>query len=153
MTDALFLGEFTKQEPEFKIEHYDVPLYDKDRFVCTGEDWPVLLRASAGFCQYGARIEISIHRHPVISYTPSGAWIATWGGKKFVNLKANKQWASADEAEAIDQLYYRKRKQVQILSARLAEAKEVKGVLEKHFDKKPPAPRARSYSRHDDDWY
>lgn len=152
MTDVFFLAEIARADPEYKIEYYDVPRYDEQgRYQGNTEGWPVLLRASGGFCQYGARIEMSIHRHPILSYTPSGVWIGTWGDKKFVNLRAMRQWASADEAEAIDQLWHRKRKQVQILASRLAEAEEVQGVLEKHFGKKAPPPRARYY-REDDIW-
>lgn len=100
-------------------------------------------RASAG------QVEIVIEHHAVIRYTPCGAWIDTWEGDKFVNLRAEKQWASATEAEAIDQLYYRKHKQVRILEARLEEAREVQAAMEKHFDKKPRPARRYHYSEYD----
>jgi hypothetical protein len=153
MNDTFSAHSLTgKAEPEYKIEHYDVPRYDEHNcYQGAVEGWPVLYRASGNYCQRGARIELSIHRHPILSYTPSGCWIGTWGGKKFVNLRANKQWASTDEAEAIDQLWYRKRKQVQILAQWLQEAEEVQGVLEKHFGKKAPPPRTRYYP--DGDYY
>lgn len=153
MTDALFLGEFAKTEKEFQVKHYEVPRYaDGGPFLYTPPDWPVLYRASGGWASYGPRIEISIHQHPVISYTAQGCWIHTWQGKKFVNLRAEKQWASDSEAEAIRQLYFRKRKQIQYLQRNLSEAEEALGVLEKHFDQKPPP--ARPYrGGYDEDYY
>lgn len=139
-------------EKEFQVRHYDVPRYDQEVFQRTPEGWPVLHRASGGWAQYGPRIEISIHRHPVISYTACGCWISTWEGKKFVNLRAEKQWASGSEAEAIRQLYFRKRKHIQHLQRNLSEAEEALEVLEKHFDQKPPP--ARPYrGGYDEDYY
>ena len=134
-------------DSDFVIKYYDVPRYDEQgRFQGDISDWPVLLRASGNYRPYGAGIEISVARHPILRYTPSGVWIYTWGGKKFVNLRAGKQWASATEVEAIDQLWHRKRTQVRILESRLTEAKEVHDILVKHFYKKPPAPRSRYYA-------
>lgn len=155
MNDTLFLGEFTRDAAEEKarIEYFDGgPAYrfGFGRYAVRDNDLPHpahLLRAS-GQADTQGFVQISIERHLILSYTPSGAWIDTWKGKKFVNLRANKQWASADEAEAIDQLYHRKRSQVRILEARLDSAKTVKANLEKHFGKVPPAPR--SYWRDDD---
>lgn len=103
---------------------------------------PLLLRASGRASE--GQTEIVMERHVVLSYTPCGAWIDTWDGKRFVNLRAGKQWASTTEAEAIDQLYYRKRTQVRILSARLDEAREVLAAMEEHLGKK--APPARRYT-------
>lgn len=107
-----------------------------------------LLRASgrAG----GGYVEIVLEHHAILRYTPCGAWVDTFAGEKFVNLRAGKQWASATETEAIDQLYYRKRKQVKILAARLAESETVQAAMEKHLGKKPPALRPwRPYSEYD----
>lgn len=139
---------------EFRICQYDVPWYDEEnKFHHTGQDWPVLFRASGNYADYGERIEISVHRHPIIRYTACGCWIATWSGKKFVNLKCEKQWASDSQDEAIRQLYFRKRKQIQHLERQTAEATEVHDVLVKHFGQKPPAPRPRTYRDYDDYGY
>lgn len=146
--------EISAPDPETVTEYYAVPHYDKQsRFQPHDETWPVLYRASGSILAYGPNyVEISIHIHPVVRYTPSGAWIATWSGEKFVNLRAGKQWASADEAEAIDQLWHRKRAQVRILSSRLAEAKQVKEAMAKTFDKKEPAPRTRYWSGYGEEY-
>lgn len=105
----------------------------------SSQDRAHLLRAS-GRAAEGV-VEIVLERHAIIRYTPCGAWVDTFGREKFVNLRAGKQWASATDTEAIDQLYYRKRKQVSILDARLTEAKAVQAAMEKHLGKKPPSPR------------
>ena len=114
-------------------------------------DCAVLLRAS-GRATDAQDVEIVVEQHKVLSYTPCGAWIETWGKKRFVNLRAGKQWASADEAEAIDQLWHRKRAQVRILSSRLAEAEQVKEAMAKAFDKKEPAPRTRYWSGYGEEY-
>jgi hypothetical protein len=98
-----------------------------------------LLRAS-GRSSEGAT-EIVLERHAILRYTPCGVWIDTWKGDKYVNLRAGKQWASTSEAEAIDQLYHRKRAQVRILRTQLADAEAVQAAMEKHLGKKAPLRR------------
>lgn len=102
-----------------------------------------LLRAS-GWAREG-HVEIRLEHHAILRYTPCGAWVDTWAGERFVNLRAGKQWASTTEAEAVDQLYHRKRAQVRILGAQLAGAEAVQAAMEKHLGKKPPPPRPRYY--------
>lgn len=102
-------------------------------------DWPVLLRASGR--HYGDdSIEINVERHIVLRYTPCGAWIDTWAGERFVNLRCGKQWASTTEAEAIDQLWHRKQSEVKILESRLEGAKAVKAAMQQHLGKVPRKP-------------
>lgn len=141
MNEALLLGDFVQADEPYTIRYYDGDAYYEHGNV-RARDVAHLMRASGRFYRDGSdSVEISIDCHRILSYTPCGVWVATWEGKKFVNLRASKQWASVTEAEAIDQLYYRKRTQVRILESRLVEAKGVLAVLEKHFDKKPPARR------------
>lgn len=153
MSNSLFLGEFVREPAAAcEINYYDGDAYYDHGNVRAG-DVAHLLRASGRYRRDGVgTIELCIERHRILSYTPSGAWIATWSGKKFVNLRAGKQWASTTEAEAIDQLYHRKRSHIRIVSAQLAEAQDVLAILESQFDKKPPTPRPRNYYR-DYDYY
>jgi hypothetical protein len=60
----------------------------------------------------------------ILRLTPCGAWIDVWGEARFVLLTANKKWACKTTDEALGSLAARKRRQVQILSRRLQEAKE-----------------------------
>lgn len=149
MNFANFLAD-VEPETGFRVRQYD-----GGPISCT-EKWDgppacaCLLRAS-GRASDG-NVEIVVERHAILRYTPAGAWIDTYGGKRFVNLRASKQWASATEAEAIDQLYHRKRAQVRILESRFAEAKGVQAAMEKHLGKTPPAPRPWG-SRGYDDYY
>ncbi len=102
---------------------------------------PAHLMRASGHCSQDCAVNISIERHLILAYTACGVWVDRWGDKKFVNLRAAKQWASTDEAEAIDQLYHRKRSQVRILTARLADAEGVLENLQTHFGKKAPPDR------------
>lgn len=141
MTIELFtlVNRDAEPEPEFRISHYDGA-----RHSFHGDDTsPRLVRAS-GHWQQDCQVDIAIERYLILSYTPSGVWIEQFDGKKFVNLRAGKQWASVTEEEAIDQLYWRKCSQVRILESRLESAQRTKAVLEKHFGKKPRAPRRYS---------
>lgn len=98
-----------------------------------------LLRASGRAAD--SQVEIVLERHVILRYTPCGAWIDTWAGDRFVNLRAEKQWASATEDEAVAQLHHRKRAQVRILGARLAEAEAVLAGLDGMRGKLPPVRR------------
>lgn len=146
MDFGAFLAE-VEAGTSFRVRHYDGgPLR------CT-EEWdgpPVracLLRASGRASE--GNVEIVVERHAILRYTPTGAWIDTYDGEKFISLRSVKQWASATEAEAVDQLYHRKRAQVRILESRFAEAKEVQAAMEKHLGKKPPPRRAWRSSEYD----
>lgn len=70
-----------------------------------------------------SRLMLTKREFPVIKETPCGAWISHYGGKKFVNLGAKKRYACPTEKEAFESFQARKRKQVGILTHRLAEAK------------------------------
>ncbi len=57
----------------------------------------------------------------IISYTPCGVWVSGSGygnrGKRFVNLRneGGRKWAYQTKDEAIRAVYYRKRRQLQII--------------------------------------
>ena len=58
----------------------------------------------------------------VLRRTKCGVWIDDYGIEKFVLLKARKQYASETVKEAVEQFYWRKRRQVKILRAQLERA-------------------------------
>lgn len=149
-----FTAEVCWEETEdYALQEYTIPRFMPDgSYLSTPFDWPVLLRVNAGWGDgIRARIELSVNRHPILRYTACGCWIAVYGSKpKFINLRAEKQWASAEQTEAIRQLSYRKRKQVLHLSRRLEEAKEALAVLETHFGHKPAS--RKTYSGDFDDY-
>lgn len=126
------LGPERELAPDFLIHYYSGGPADK-------HDVALLLRASGRACEHYT--EICVERHVILRYTPCGAWIDTYAGERFVNLRSTKQWASVTEAEAIDQLYHRKQSEVRILESLLGNAREVKKGMEQHLGKKPRAPR------------
>jgi hypothetical protein len=59
----------------------------------------------------------------IIKETKCGVWIYVYDKKRFVNLKAKKQFACRTKEEAIMSFKARKKRQVEILSNKLAIAK------------------------------
>jgi hypothetical protein len=90
------------------------------------DDWPCLYRADGGTWEWGETY-LEYWAYKILSYTPSGVWIEHHGskGKKFVNLKCVKQWASATKEEALLSLEHRRRRQIRILSHQLQQAEAV----------------------------
>lgn len=131
--DNYSFGPARNVAPDFRIEYYSGGPQDR-------HDVALLLRASGRGYENGDII-IQIERHVILRYTACGAWIDTWNGERFVNLKASKQWASTTEAEAIDQLWHRKQTQVCILESRFADAKAVLEAMQTHLGKVPRKPR------------
>lgn len=87
---------------------------------------PVLYRATYN---YGY---VHLDVFEIIRCTACGVWIRTPYEKaeqRFVNLKAGKQYASLSADAAIDQLYWRKRRQIVILEAQLKHSKEAYAEL------------------------
>lgn len=75
---------------------------------------------------------ITIRGFLIVGYTRCGAQIVGYGRRpKFVNLRAVKQFASGTKEEALRQLWYRKHRQIQILSHRLASAETAYSILDK----------------------
>jgi hypothetical protein len=60
------------------------------------------------------RQEIVTEYLPILSYTASGAWIDVYGQRKFVNLRARKQYACGTDAEALASLRARKERHIEI---------------------------------------
>lgn len=76
------------------------------------------------------RQQIVTEHLPILSYTASGAWIDVYGQRKFVNLRARKQYACGTEADALASLRARKERQIVILSAQLRNATRVLKMLD-----------------------
>ena len=73
-------------------------------------------------------------KFPVLKWTYSGAWIEDHHGRRrFVNLKAKKQFASLNLEEAIIQWQYRADKRIDILSRDLEYLKNMKGKARKYL--------------------
>ena len=99
------------------------------------------VRYSWGLGQYddplpGYNIKIELRELKVIRRTPKGAWIRRWshnlntGGERFVRLTARKQYASNTKEEAMVCFIARKKRQIQILSRQLWQAKEALAIVE-----------------------
>lgn len=86
---------------------------------------------SAGCDEYGdplpgqGRLSVELMKIPVIKTTPCGAWIGwTEGEKKFVNLKWNKRYALPTIEEARASFIARKKREAQIMAARMRTAEQ-----------------------------
>ena len=66
----------------------------------------------------GLRVEVYLHRYPVIKYTPKGVWVNVYGRKRFVLLSARKKFACKDLDEALESFLARKRRYLSILSSK-----------------------------------
>jgi len=134
MTQSLF-DEVFKSSPTPLRERIDT--FNLSGFADTF-DHPVLFRATGHATHYDRITEVGFYyeAYTILSYTACGVWISTEPdympapAKRFVNLRAGKQWASATREEAMQQLLFRKRRHVQILSSQLASAEAVLEVLE-----------------------
>lgn len=80
---------------------------------------------------YSVGPKLKLHKYRIIKRTPCGAWISLGYPpfsvidnmhRKFVNLKANKQFACETEERALESFYARKRRQIKILRAQLRRA-------------------------------
>lgn len=113
---ALNRASLVPKEPE--TYYFDIPL-----------DAAVLFRAvgrADTYCDAGYYFQA----YRILSYTPAGAWIDLGGsGKRFVNLRAVKQWACATKAEALYCLKRRTQRRVVILSNQLAAAEAILEAL------------------------
>ena len=75
------------------------------------------------------RVALVTRRYPISSYTAQGAWIDMYGEKKFVNLRAVKQYANAHEHEAKEAFKARKERQIRILENQLRNIKHALWLL------------------------
>ncbi len=94
------------------------------------------VRYSLGVDQFddplpGYTLKISLREIPVLKRTPKGAWVrrqyytqASENDRQFIRLTARKQYASNTKEEAKECFIARKKRQIQILSGQLEQAKE-----------------------------
>jgi len=78
---------------------------------------------------HGSNMTLSCYSYPIVKVTPKGNWIEVFGlglknDRKFINKEAKKQWASKTESKALRAFYYRKIRQIKILTANLKNAKD-----------------------------
>lgn len=81
------------------------------------EGHAVLYRA-CDECDESGHVTVVVWPYRIVKYTPCGAWIETYAGGKqrFVNLRDHvKTWASTTIPSAVDRLYHRKRRQIEII--------------------------------------
>lgn len=111
------------------MKHKDHPLNGNKIIGDFYANKSVLWRANSTHCE-GMGTKIEFRAFPIVKYTPCGVVINNYSERRrFVNLRAGKQWASANMNEAVDQLRHRKRAQVRILRNQLANAEEAYQVL------------------------
>ena len=72
----------------------------------------------------GHHIEVYLSRYEIVKHTPKGFWIYPLSGKRFVLKDACKKFACTDEASAAESFIARKKKQIKILNAQIADAQE-----------------------------
>lgn len=145
------LNKGEAEEPSLPIRYFDGSCY-VNCWDGNKPEFSAHIYRAVGWVGEDNTPMIHIERQKILDYTPCGVWIecANNGKKKFVNLKAGKQWASATVQEAIDQLYYRKRKQVRILEHQLSMAKDVLEAMKTAYNKKE-VPRSLVY--YDESYY
>jgi len=68
-------------------------------------------------------VKVHLRKLPVIRYTPCGAWLDIGLKERFVLTTATKRWAAPTPEEALKSFKARKKRQVQILSNQLNDAK------------------------------
>ena len=69
-----------------------------------------------------SRLMLIKDEFPVIKETNCGAWVDIYGRKRFVNLQAKKKYACLTVEEALESYHARKKRQIRILKAQLAQA-------------------------------
>ena len=85
------------------------------------ERWDAVLYRADARTYGGDLVSVLFTTFRVLSYTPCGAWIETAEDKKkFVNLRAARQFACASRKEALVSLKMRRNRQIKILSNQLA---------------------------------
>ena len=73
----------------------------------------------------GSRVEVGLYKYKVLKWTPKGAWISLYEiiphDRKFVLLTARKKFACKTIEEAKESFVARKKAQIRILKANIAE--------------------------------
>lgn len=96
---------------------------------------------SAGVNEYGdplpyrGRRDIGYSKFPIIKRTPCGAWIDLGlGEKKFVNLKATKQYACLTRKLALKSFLARQQRAITIMSNRIADCQDFIAIARKALE-------------------
>lgn len=76
------------------------------------------------------RVEVTVWEWPVIKRTPKGAWVGYGEDKHWCRDGPGKRFAYRTIEEAIQGYWHRKRRQVEIYSAKLANAERAKAIAE-----------------------
>jgi hypothetical protein len=95
------------------------------------------------------RREYAFCEYPILKQTRTGAWI-DWGHrKKFVKLKAQKQYASLTKEKAVECYKKRLMRRIVILKSQLSEAERMRNSIFYYTNdaamKSSPEPRTRSW--------
>lgn len=69
-----------------------------------------------------SRLMLLKSEFPIIKWTNCGAWIDVYGRRRFVNLQSKKKYACFTVEEALESFHARKKRQIRILKAQLAQA-------------------------------
>lgn len=72
-------------------------------------------------------VQVHLRKYDIVKTTPKGVWVKYWGnqsGKKFILLKARKQFACVTEEEARKSFLARKARQLGIYHARIRNIEE-----------------------------
>lgn len=100
-----------------------IPEYD-------AEKGPILYRAHVEYCGEGRDPRVWFSSYPIVRYTACGAWIGQGMQKdKFVNLRADRQWATVTKEQAMYHLTRRKSRQLQILNWKVQMCEEINQYL------------------------
>lgn len=111
--DVWFVNTPLTKLVDGKYVYRDLPSYDETK-------GPILYRAHCENRGDGLNPCVWFSSYPIVGYTPCGVWIGQGiKRKKFVNLKAQRQWATLTKDEAFNHLKHRKRRQLEILSWKL----------------------------------
>lgn len=73
---------------------------------------------------YDLEPQLRMCKFPILRTTPCGNWIDIWGARKFVNHTCRKQWAHRTPKEAHAGFIVRRKRQIEILQAKLLRAQE-----------------------------
>lgn len=76
---------------------------------------------------------LELDTYPVISHTPKGVWLDEYGTKRFVLASARKRFACPSEPEARASFVARKERQIRILEAQIANAREALRLAEERL--------------------
>ena len=80
---------------------------------------------------WGRHLTLYLSKFKILKRTPCGAWIDFgYHEKKFVNLKATKQYACETPEKALKSFIFRKKRQIKILSTQLNDASTALRIAE-----------------------